>query len=207
MTGATGGKDSFGSSFSTDTDGCGAWLALGLGAGGKAAIAGGVLMTGAAIGAFVDGGVVAVFCASVTGAVIGTVVAFVDGDVVAVFCASVTGAGGGVLCGAGAATGLCASVTTDPVLTFFGARATRGLGAFVSFAVVVAVVAAGAVAGDGAIDVAVVTGPAAGLIASVEISARKATAAVVNLLMIDAIISVVGFVDGASVAVGDGRSE
>src|SRR5471030_2509241 len=193
MTGATGGKDSFGSSFSTDTDGCGAWLAmgtsataLGLGAGGKAAIAGGVLITGAGLGA------------------IGAVVAFVDGGVVPEFCASVTGVGGGVLCGAGAATGLCASVTTDPVLTFFGARAARGLGALVSFAVVVAAVAVCAVAGGGAIDVAVATGPAAGLIVSVDISARKATAAVVNLLMIDAIISVVGFVAGASVAAGDG---
>lgn len=49
MTGETGGNDSFGNSFSAGMDGCGAWLAigtsavaLGLGAGGKAASGAGV---------------------------------------------------------------------------------------------------------------------------------------------------------------------
>ena len=193
MTDETGGKDSFGNSFSTDADGCGAWLAigtsataLGLGAGGKAAIAGGVLMTGAAIGA---------------------VVAFVGGGVVAVFCASVTGAGGNALCGAGAVTGPCANVRAGPVVALFGAGVATGLGALVSFAVVVPAIAVCAIAGGGAIDAAVVTGLAAGLIVSVEISARKATAALVNLLMIDAIISVAGFVAGVSVAAGDGACD
>jgi hypothetical protein len=169
MTGKTGGKDSFGNSFSTGADGCGAWLATGTSATAPGLGAGGVLMTGAGL------------CA---------VVAFVGGGVVAVFCASVMGAWGGDLSAAGATTGPCATVTLGPAVGLFGSGAAIRLGAFVSFDVVVAVIAVGAVTGGGAIDVAVVTGLAAGLIVSVEISARKAAAAVVNLFMIDAIISV-----------------
>ena len=169
MTGETGGKDSFGNSFSTGADGCGAWLAMGTSATAAGLGTGGVLMTGAGLGA---------------------VAAFVDGDVMAVFCASVTGARGGDLSGAGAAIGVCASVTTGPVAVLFDSGAATGLGAFVSFAVVASLVTVGADAGGGAIDVSVVTGLAVRLMASVEISARKATAAVVNLFAIDANISV-----------------
>lgn len=107
---------------------------------------------------------------------LGVVVAIVEGGVVAVSCASMTGAGGVGFFGA--------SVTAGVVVGLFETGAGIGLGVFGSFAAVVAVI------GAGAFGAALVTGLVAGLIASVEISARRTTAAVVSLFMIDAIISV-----------------
>ena len=95
----------------------------------------------------------------------------------------------------------CVSVTTAALFGLFDTGAATGLGAFVSFVVVVAVVA---VTGAGASGVAVVTGSVAGLMASVEICARRATAAVVSLFMIDAIISVARFCADVSVVAGVG---
>jgi len=97
----------------------------------------------------------------------------------------------------------CVSVTTAALFGLFDTGAATGLGAFVSFVVVV-VVAVVAVTGAGASGVAVVTGSVAGLMASVEICARRATAAVVSLFMIDAIISVARFCADVSVVAGVG---
>jgi hypothetical protein len=181
ITGETGGNDSFGSSFSTGADGCGAWLAMGtsavaagLGAGGKAASA--------------DGGL--------------TVVTVVEGGVEAVFRASVTGAKGVGFIGV--------SVTAARFVGLLDTGPATGPGVFVTFAAVVGTIAVVVVVvvvlaiGAGAFDVAGVTGPDAGLIASVEISARRTPAAVVSLFMTDAIISAAGFVAATVVGVGVG---
>lgn len=170
ITGMTGGNDSFGSSFSTSAGGCGAWLAMGTSAvavglgAGGKTASDGVLM----VGAIVDGGAAGVSCASVTGA-----------EGVVFFDAGVT---------AGGFVGL---LDIGPATT---------VGVFVTFAAVVGAVAiVGGVTvvsaiGAGAFDVAGVAGSDEKLIASVEISVRRTPAATVSLFMIDAIISVAGFV-------------
>ena len=127
-----------------------------------------------------------------TGAGFDVYVEPVRGGIV-VFCVSVMGAAGNEL--------FCVSVTTAALFGLFDTGAATGLGAFVSFVVVVAVVA---VTGAGASGVAVVTGSVAGLMASVEICARRDTAAVVSLFMIDAIISVARFCADVSVVAGVG---
>src|ERR1700693_6297307 len=103
MSGETGGNDSFGNSFATGVDGCGAWLAMGtsaiaagLGAGGMAASltaagGGGVLVAGvglSAVMALFGAGAVIVFCAIVT---VAAGVEFCDGAAVTRLCAVVTG--------------------------------------------------------------------------------------------------------------------
>lgn len=110
------------------------------------------------------------------GAGLGAVVAMGEGGVIGVSCASMAGAVGVGFFGA--------SVTADVVVGVVETGAVIELGVFGAFAAVVAVI--GAVA----FSAALLTGPVAGLIASAEISARTATAAIVNLFVIDAIISV-----------------
>jgi hypothetical protein len=121
------------------------------------------------------------------------VVAVVERGVVTVSCASVTGADGVGLLGA--------SVTAGRFVGLLDTGSAIGLGVFVTFAAVVGVVAA---IGAGAFDVACVPGSDEKLIASVEISARRTPAAVVSLFMIEAIISVAGFVAATGVGAGAG---
>jgi len=172
------------------------------------------LMTGAGFDVFVGpvNAGVAVFCASVTGAGGGGKAASGAGvlrtgagfDVfvepvnagVAVFCVSVTGAGGSEL--------FAVCVTIAALVGLFNTGPATELDPFVSFVSFAVVVAVVTVIGAGAFGVALVTGPVAGLITSVEICARRTETAVVSLVMIDAIISVAGFNAGASVGAGVG---
>jgi hypothetical protein len=187
MTGETGGNDSFGNSFATGVDGCGAWLAVGtsamaagLGAGGMAASLtaegeGGVLVAGVGFGAVATlfrAGAGIVFCAIVT--VVAGVELF-DGAAVTELCAVVTGV---ELFDDAAVTGLCAVVTG---VELFDGDAVTGL------CVVVA-----AIGPDGFVE-PFETGPVAGLSATVELAVRMEAMAFVTFLVIVAIIAIAGF--------------
>jgi hypothetical protein len=169
MTGETGGNDSFGNSFATGVDGCGAWLAIGTSAMAAGLGAGGMAASLTAEG---EGGVL------VAGVGFGAVAALFRAGAGIVFCAIVTVVAGVELFDDAAVTGLCAVVTG---VELFDGDAVTGL------CVVVA-----AIGPDGFVE-PFETGPVDGLSATVELAVRMEAMAFVTFLVIVAIIAIAGF--------------